>query len=65
MLIVGIIFVLATAASLRSSVVYDRAVAKGDSKKAIKHLETVGTVYFTIAIVLAFFVVGTLEAATL
>lgn len=63
MFIVGIIFVLAIAASVRASVIYERAVAKGDSKKAIKHLENVGALYFTVAICLAFVIAGTLETA--
>lgn len=64
MLIVGIIFFLAVAAaSIRASTLYDRALAKGNPKSTLRRLENVGIVYFTLALVLGFVIVGTLETA--
>lgn len=57
-LIVGLVFVVAVAASLRASLVGSRAEKAGKSTSAS---ERANVVYFVTAIVCAFMIVGTIE----
>lgn len=61
MLAVIIVFVLAGAASLRSSHVYSKAEVHGASARKLNHLARVGSTYAVVMILAGFMVVGTLE----
>lgn len=63
MLIIAIIFVLAAAASIRSSYVYNKAEDRGASENVLKRLGNFGAGYSLVMILSAFSIVGTLETS--
>lgn len=63
MLVIIIIFVLAAAASLRSSYVYSKAEDRGASTKSLNRVGRFGAAYSLVMILTAFSIVGTLETS--